>query len=129
MTYYCYGSQIRVILWEVQPYITLVNPIQYVAELTTLPAGRLPIESGGIFFANLTNIERMNGKVADMTTSLMIAIHGIDNRTNITCRIKTGDFLQLHISSTLLTLGAHAQRGLRYLVGLSVCLSVCPSTR
>ena len=105
MTFYCYGSQIRVILWEVQPYITLVNPIQYVAELTTLPAGRLPIESGDIFIANLTNIERMNGKVADMTTSLMIAIHGIDNRTNITCRIQTGDFLQIHISLTLYITG------------------------
>ena len=82
-----------------------MNPIQYVAELTTIPAGRLPMERGGRFFANLTNIERMNGKVADMTTSLMIAIHGIDNRTNITCRIQTGDFLQIHISSTLYITG------------------------
>ena len=42
--------------------------IQYIAELTTIPAGRLPMERGGRFFANLTNIERLNGKVADMTT-------------------------------------------------------------
>ena len=33
---------------------------------------------------------------------------------------------QEHLSE-LLTLGAHAQRGLRYLVCLSVCLSVCMS--
>ena len=37
--------------------------IQYIAELTTIP-----MERGGRFFANLTNIERLNGKVADMTT-------------------------------------------------------------
>ena len=45
-----------------------MNPIQYIAELTTLPAGRLLMERGGRFFANLTSIERLNGKVAEMTT-------------------------------------------------------------
>ena len=56
--YHSHGCQIRVILCEVQPYITLANPILYVAELTTLPAGRLPMDREDKFFANLTNITR-----------------------------------------------------------------------
>jgi hypothetical protein len=107
VTYYCHGSQIRVILWEVQPYITLANPMQYVAELATLPAGRLPMDSDDKFFANLTNINitRLDGKVADMTTSLMIITYGIRNNTNITCRVQKGDFEALHSSSTLYFIG------------------------
>ena len=69
VTYYYHGSQISVVVWEVQPCITLANPIQYVEELTTLPAGRLPMDRGDKFFANQTNIiTRLDGKVADMTT-------------------------------------------------------------
>ena len=69
-----------------------MNPIQYIAELTTVPAGRLPMERGGRFFANLTNIERLNGKVADMTTFDVNHNWNTDNKTNITCRVKSGDF-------------------------------------
>ena len=101
VTYHCHGSQIRVILWEVQPYITLANPMQYVAELTTLPAGRLPMDREDKFFANLINITRLDGKVADMTTSLTIISNGIENKTNITCRIKSGNFQEFHSSSVL----------------------------
>ena len=35
----------------------------------------------------------------------------------------------VHAGGRLLTLGAHAQRGLQYLVCHSVCLSVCLSVR
>ena len=101
VTYHCHGSQIRVILWEVQPYITLANPIQYVAELAILPAGRLPMDREDKFFANLTNITRLDGKVADMTTSLTIISNGIENKANITCRVKSGDFQEFQSSSLL----------------------------
>ena len=45
-------------------------------------------------------------------------------------RVKCKDLLQfrMELVHLLLTLGVHAQRGLLYLVGLSVCLSVSVST-
>ncbi|CAI8040825.1 hypothetical protein GBAR_LOCUS22700, partial [Geodia barretti] len=54
-----------------------------------------------IFFATLTNITRLNGSVADMTTSLMIITYGIQNKTTITCHVVTRDLQKPQSSSTL----------------------------
>ncbi|CAI8025366.1 hypothetical protein GBAR_LOCUS14654 [Geodia barretti] len=52
------------------------------------------------FLVNLTNITRLNGSVADMTTSLMIITYGIQNETSINCLVAKGGSV-FHSSSTL----------------------------
>ena len=52
------------------------------------------------FFSNLTNNTRLNGSVADLTTSLMITTYGIQNETNITCQVTKGGFVS-HSSAAL----------------------------
>ena len=106
VTYYCHGSQISVIRWEVPPYISQGDPIQYVSD----PLGgilTIHMNRKEIFFATLTNITRLNvnESVADMTTSLMIITYGIENKTNITCQVATRDFQALKSSSTLYLTG------------------------
>ena len=102
VTYYCHGSHISVIAWEVPPYITRTdrNHIQFVSDP---PAGIPSVHNmtrENKFFANLTNITKLNGSVADMTTSLMIITHGIQNETSINCIVSKGGSV-LHSSSTL----------------------------
>ncbi|CAI8026935.1 hypothetical protein GBAR_LOCUS15428 [Geodia barretti] len=87
VTYYCHGSQISVIAWKVPPYIPLADPIQYAAELLVA----IHMNREDKFFATLTNVTRLNGSVADMTTSLMIIAYGIQNKTNISCQVITRD--------------------------------------
>jgi hypothetical protein len=57
---------------------------------------------------NLTNITRLNGSVADITTSLMIITYGILNKTTIICQVVTRDSQEPQSSSTLyLTASRH----------------------
>ena len=60
-----------------------------------------PINRENKFFATLTNSSRRNGAAADMTTSLLIITNGLENGTNITCRIGTNNF-KTHLSSSIL---------------------------
>ena len=101
VTYYCHGSQISVIAWVVPPYITWADPIQYAAEILTA----IHMNREDKFFATLTNITRLNGSVADMTTSLKIITYGIRNETTITCKVVTRDFQKPQSSSTLYLTG------------------------
>ncbi|CAI8047822.1 hypothetical protein GBAR_LOCUS26456, partial [Geodia barretti] len=99
VTYYCHGSQISVILWEVPPYIPRADPIQYVADPPVGMSGA--INTNREDKTNLTNITRLNGSVADITTSLMIITYGILNKTTIICQVVTRDSQEPQSSSTL----------------------------
>ena len=105
VTFYCHGSQISVIAWEVPPYISQSDhPIVYASDP---PGGILEIHVNrkDIFFATLTNITRLNGSAADMTTSLMIIAYGIENKTNVSCQVITRDSQKPQSSSTLYLTG------------------------
>ena len=98
-TFVCHASQVRVIVWEVKQYFT--SPMQYFAEHLDRPDLTKPISRENKFFATLTNSSRRNGAAADMTTSLLIVTNGLENGTNITCRIGTNNF-KTHLSSSIL---------------------------
>ena len=98
-TFVCHASQVRVIVWEVKEYFT--SPMQYFAEHLDRPDLTKPINRENKFFATLTNSSRRNGAAADMTTSLLIITNGLENGTNITCRIGTNNF-KTHLSSSIL---------------------------
>ena len=87
----------------IPPYITRVDPIQYIADPPGGMLADIHMEREDKFFATLTNITRLNGSVADTTISLMIIANGIQNKTTITCHVVTRD-LQKHQSSSTLYL-------------------------
>ncbi|CAI8012625.1 hypothetical protein GBAR_LOCUS8093, partial [Geodia barretti] len=104
VTYNCHGSQISVIAWEVSPYIPRADPIQYAADVHGGMSGAINMNREDKFFATLTNITRLNGSVADMTTSLMIITYGIQNKTTIICLVVTRDSQEPQSSSSTLYL-------------------------
>ena len=102
VTYTCQETQVYEINWIVEPHIPRMHPIRY-----TYNQHLLLINRTDHFFASLTNVTNINmeGRVADMTTSLTVVTDGLENGTIITCLTVTGDLKVSSSSSSLYIAG------------------------
>ena len=103
VTYTCRETQVYEINWIVEPHNPRMHPIRY-----TYNQHLLLINRTNHFFASLTNVTNINimeERVADMTTSLTVVTDGLKNGTIITCLTVTGDLRVSSSSSSLYIAG------------------------
>ena len=85
----CSDSQIVAVQWKLGMYIE-----QGADQLTFISSdlvGTQAIIHMDMIFANLSEVTRRNGSVADITTTLTIITHGLLNKTNISCITSTAN--------------------------------------
>ena len=113
-----------------EPYVPESDLIIFAASLTVSPEGNELLSRTPVI-ATLTSLINKRGNnvcgwMADMTTTLTVNTAEVENKTHITCRLRKESYstflyiAKFHLKksqicivlSSLLTLGAHAQRGL-----------------
>ena len=66
------------------------------------PVGTQAIIHMGMISANISEVTRRNGSVADITTTLTIITHGLLNMTNISCITAADNIAIMSSSSSVL---------------------------
>ena len=87
VTYTCYDSQVDLMRWTAEPYITRTDAIRYSPAYINNETMIFIEGTDNHFFSSLTNImfNRHDVTVANITTTLRVITSGLDNGTNITC--------------------------------------------
>ena len=94
VTYTCHDSQVKHIMWIVEPYVPESDPIIFAASQTVSPEGTEPLSRTPVL-ATLTSAmnkrwNNVSGWMADMTTILTVNTAKVENKTSITCQTQKG---------------------------------------
>ena len=92
--YTCHDSQVKNIMWIVEPYVLESDPIIFAASQTVSPEGTEPLSRTPVL-ATLTSAMNkrwinVSGWMADMTTILTVNTAKVENKTNIVCQTQRG---------------------------------------
>ena len=108
--YTCHDSQVKNIMWIVEPYVPKSDPIIFAASQTVSPEGTEPLSRTPVL-ATLTSAMNKRGNVsvwmADMTITLTVNTAKVENKTNIVCQTQKG--IKFLSNSTFLYIAGHIE--------------------
>ena len=108
VTYTCTGIHVHEVQWIVEQYFSENDAIKYASGLLMTTEMEQQNRSGR-FFSQVIKFNVTQNQRANVTISLTISTHGIENETNITCLAVTGN-KKNHSSTTLYIAGSESDR-------------------